>query len=77
MLALCISIFLIQREIPQNLTLIGGYPFVENTIIECKEMNGERYAFVGAGGGVYIYNIEDSLNPVLISDTIRTYGQIH
>ncbi|KPK68432.1 hypothetical protein AMJ87_11920, partial [candidate division WOR_3 bacterium SM23_60] len=49
---------------------VGNWPFGPAHAVA----QGDGHVLLGSGGGIYILNIDDPTNPVLLSDTIRTRG---
>lgn len=55
-----------------NMRFVGNWPFGPSQAVASMD----NYVFLGSGGGVYIIDISDSANPVLVSDSIRTRGMV-
>ncbi len=60
-----------------NVSVVGYYPFCSPSFCESGEISENKYLFIGSGGGVLIYDVNDSFLPRRISDTIRTLGRIY
>ncbi len=53
-----------------NARFVGNWPFgPSHTVVKA-----DNYVLLGSGGGIYIVDINDPAQPVLVSDTMRTRG---
>lgn len=58
-----------------NASFVGNWPFGSSYAIDLDI--SRNLAFCGSGGGVYILDILDPTNPVLVSDLTRTRGFVY
>ena len=57
-----------------NLTKVGVFPYGCSQSVAADSIND--IIFLGSGGAVLILDGSDKTNPILLSDTIRTYGYV-